>query len=460
MLRFVLCAFLCLTHCGAAVADEQLQIGLFDVDASPPIGSPLAYDPTKEVLSPLSCRGIMLIGAGEPIVLCAVDWIGIGNGGHLAFRQALANAAGTSVDRVTVHALHQHDAPWCDFSVDELLMQHGIAYRPFDSGFAREVIRRAAEAVAQASRDLKPVTHVGVSSAEVEKVASNRRILGTDGRVAHVRYTATSDPKLREFPEGVIDPLLRMVTFWNKDQPLVALTYYATHPQSYYRTGKANPDFPGLARNERQQKTDVPHIHFTGAGGNIGAGKYNDGSPDNRQILADRVSRAMAQAWEKSKKSPIRVKDVEWRTAAVALPAATHLNESSLLATLNDSQQPVMKRFVAANQLIWLHRCAADDKIDLSCLALGNEVQILHMPGELFVEYQLEAQRLLPDQFVAMAAYGDYAPAYIGTAIAYGQGGYETGPDASYVAPEVEAVLTEAIAQLLEVDPAKVRPLK
>ena len=460
MLRSVLCCLLLLTHPGIALADEQLQVGIFDVDASPPIGSPLAYDPTKEISSPLSCRGIVLVGAGEPIVLCAVDWIGIGNGGHLAFREVLAKAAGTSLDRVTVHALHQHDAPWCDFSVDELLAQHSVKYRPFDSAFAREVIRRAAEAVARAARDLKPVTHVGVSSAPVEKVASNRRILGADGRVAHVRYTATSDPKLREFPEGVIDPLLRMVTLCNREQPLVALTYYATHPQSYYRTGKANPDFPGLARNERQQKTGVPHIHFAGAGGNIGAGKYNDGSPENRQVLADRVSLAMAQAWEQSKKSAMQAKDVEWRTAAVALPAAPHLNRSSLLATLADSQQPVMKRFVAANQLTWLHRCLAQDKIELSCLALGDQAQILHMPGELFVEYQLEAQRLRPDQFVAMAAYGDYAPAYIGTAIAYGQGGYETGPDASYVAPEVEGVLTKAIAQLLKVDPAKVQPLK
>ncbi|HWL72537.1 MAG TPA: hypothetical protein VNQ74_01535, partial [Burkholderiaceae bacterium] len=160
-----------------------MQIGIFDVDASPPIGSPLAYDPTKEVLSPLSCRGIVLVGAGDPIVLCAVDWIGIGNAGHMAFREALANAAGTSADRVTVHTLHQHDAPWCDFSVDEVLVQHGVGYRPFDSAFAREVIRRAADGVAGAKRDLKPMTHVGVSSAPVEKVASNRRILGEDGRV-------------------------------------------------------------------------------------------------------------------------------------------------------------------------------------------------------------------------------------------------------------------------------------
>ena len=71
------------------------------------------------------------------------------------------------------------------------------------------------------------------------------------------------------------------------------------------------------------------------------------------------------------------------------------------------------------------------------------------MPGELFVEYQLSAQKMRPDLFVTMAAYGDYAPGYIGTRIAYTQGGYETGPDASRVAPEVEEVLMQALKRLL-----------
>ena len=54
-----------------------------------------------------------------------------------------------------------------------------------------------------------------------------------------------------------------------------------------------------------------------------------------------------------------------------------------------------------------------------------------------------------PDLFVAMAAYGDYAPGYIGTEVAYSQGGYETSPSASSVAPGVEAVLMDAIERLL-----------
>ena len=59
------------------------------------------------------------------------------------------------------------------------------------------------------------------------------------------------------------------------------------------------------------------------------------------------------------------------------------------------------------------------------------------------------AQQLQPDLFVAMAAYGDYAPGYIGTEIAYTQGGYETSNRASRVAPAVEGVLMKAVKKLL-----------
>lgn len=70
------------------------------------------------------------------------------------------------------------------------------------------------------------------------------------------------------------------------------------------------------------------------------------------------------------------------------------------------------------------------------------------MPGELFVEYQIAAQQLKPDATVCMAAYGDYAPGYIGTEIAYTQGGYEVQGSSSNTAPEVEKVLMDAMWKL------------
>jgi hypothetical protein len=48
-----------------------------------------------------------------------------------------------------------------------------------------------------------------------------------------------------------------------------------------------------------------------------------------------------------------------------------------------------------------------------------------------------------------MAAYGDYQPGYIAPEAAYQQGGYETSPRASNVAPQVERVLKQAMEALL-----------
>jgi len=86
-------------------AAEPLRVATFAVDATPPLGSALCngnVPPAKKIVEPLSCRGVVLLGEGEPIVLCAVDWVGIGNGGYSFFREALAEAAAATND-VAIH---------------------------------------------------------------------------------------------------------------------------------------------------------------------------------------------------------------------------------------------------------------------------------------------------------------------------------------------------------------------
>jgi hypothetical protein len=437
----------------AAHASDQgkLKLAVFDVDATPPVGSPMAYDPVKRLDEiGLRCRGIVLIGSDKPIVLCAVDWIGIANEGHDAFRDALAQAAGTDRAHVAVHALHQHDAPGCDFTAERIIRELGVAdYGRFDGTFHRQVMRRAADALRSAVTSAQPVTHYGWGVANVKEVASNRRIMGPDGRVRATRYTATRDPALRAEPEGVIDPQVSLVSFFNGERPIAVLSYYACHPQSYYRTGIPSPDFPGIARFFRGQGLpEALHVHFNGAGGNIGAGKYNDGSKDNRIVLASRLADGMRRAWLATEKRPLSATDIGWQTVPVHLPVAPYLKEAELIQAIRS--KPARGYIAEADQLAWLKRCQSGHAIDIACLRLGKAC-VLHMPGELFVEYQLAAKAMRPDLNVAMAAYGDYGPGYIGTKAAYPQGGYETSQRASNVAPEVEACLTQAMQQLLEV---------
>ena len=423
-----------------------LRLSVFDIDATPPVGGHLAYDPMINTWDlSLRAKGIVLSGAGQPIVLCSLDWIGISGESQDAYKSALAKAAGTVPERVAIHTVHQHDAPRCNFGAERLLKEAGIIPPPdFDETFTREFMIDLADAVKHSLAASGPVTHLGMGIAPVYQVASNRRILGPDGKVKATRYTSCKDSALRAEPEGLIDPMVSLVSFWNGDEPVAILSYYATHPQSYYRTGIPNPDFPGIARFHRQLAVpQALHIHFNGAGGNIGAGKYNDGSKENRGILAERLADGMKRAWEATKREPITSADVSWRVEPVSLPTAKHVELLRTTENAKDSAFLVNN----ASKLVWLRRCQEGIKINLGCLYAGK-ARILHMPGELCVEYQLDAKAFRPDLFVSMAAYGDYGTGYICTAEAYEQGGYEAGT-ASYVAPEVEEVLTTALRKLL-----------
>lgn len=429
-----------------------LSIATFDIDVTPPVGSLMAYDRAVELGEiGLRCRGVLLVGAGDPIVLCAVDWIGIGNESQDVFRERIAKAAGTTADRVAVHTLHQHDAPRSDFGAEQQLHHAGVSQLgTHDGSFAREVLDRLVTAIEQAAATPTPITHAGFGTGEVRDVASNRRIQDDSGQVVATRYTANRDAKLRAMPIGTIDPALNTVSFYNHETPVAVLSFYACHPQSYYRTGIPSPDFPGLARFMCSQDKPGPlYVHFNGAGGNIGAGKFNDGSPGNRLRLARRVADAMQDAYSSTTKFPISADNVRWSSVPVALPPAKHLDREKLTGEL--SQRDGVIPAGAASKLAWLLRCQNGEKIDIACLGVG-EVRVLLMPGELFVEYQLAAKALRPDLKVAMAAYGDYGPGYIGTSIAYGQGGYETSPVASNVGPETEPILMQAIKTLLNVE--------
>jgi hypothetical protein len=434
----------------AGAAEEKLRVGVFRVDATPALGSPVAYAPARKIEDPLSARGVVLLGAGKPIVLCAVDSLGIGNEGFEQWREGLARAVGTTPDRVAVHVLHQHDAPRHDFTVEAVLDRHGLGGKRFDVGYMRDTIRKVSKAAGEAAKAARPCTHLEVGKAKVEKVASNRRLLGPDGKVKLVRYSSSKNPAAIAAPEGVIDPYLRLVSFWDGDRPIACLTYYATHPQSYYGKGDVTAEFVGLARAEREKAlSGLPHIHFNGASGNVAAGKYNDGSPAMRPVLTQRMSAGMKAAWEARKRVPLSAADVRWRIQPVYLPPAKHLDRKKAVALLADPKANGVARFNAAGQIAFLNRCKkAGYPVDLTCLKLGP-VYLVHMPGELFVEYQLAAQALRPGDTVCMAAYGDYAPFYIGTEIAYSQGGYETQPSSSNVAPQVEKVLTDGLKKLL-----------
>src|SRR5581483_8571894 len=234
-----------------------LQITSFRADITPPLGSPMCggwIKAAESVTDPLYALGVVLLGEGAPLVLCALDWCGIGNEDHRRWREGLAAAVGTTPERVAVQCVHPHNAPLTDLGAQRLVRQYTDLPDLVDVPSFEEAIAQTAQAAREALNQAKPVTHIGIGEAKVEQVASNRRLLGEDGKVRAVRMSSCKEAALRAEPEGQIDPMLKTVSFWNGGEKLAALHYYATHPMSYYGDGKISSDFCGLAREKRTQE--------------------------------------------------------------------------------------------------------------------------------------------------------------------------------------------------------------
>lgn len=435
----------------AAETAGDLHIAPFRFDVTVPLGHPLCggwITPATSVSEPLEAIGIVLLGAGEPIVLCAVDWTGILNEAHREWCEALATGAGTTRDRVTVHTVHQHNAPFACLESQRYVEDLGIPPYIMDRDFFGRTLDRATRTVAEAIKRARPVTAVARAEARVDRVACNRRILGDDGKVRTNRGVTCfrTAPELRDLPDGLIDPMLKTVAFYDGDTKVAACHYYAVHPISLPHDGAVSAEFPGLARRMIQEaEPGCTHLYFTACAGNINAGRYTDLTPVTMRGLADRLHDAMVRAGRKLSPEPIR--SVAWKTANLLPEGRIEPSYHEIEATIHRKGARTADRNRNAFRLTWLRRCKRGDPVGLGALHLNGDIAILHLPAEVFVEYQLAAQRSAPERFVATAAYGDDGPWYIPTEEAYPQGGYEVS--VAFSEPGIDGLLREATRSLV-----------
>lgn len=427
----------------------MVSIAPFRFNVTPPLGHALLGGLVPAAIAvddKLEAIGYVLLSDEQPIVVCVLDWAGLMNSSHLAFRIALADAAGTTVDRVALHCVHQHNTPFVCEETRKLAAAHIELPPVFDPKFFQDCLNRATDAVGEALQRLRRVTQIAHGYAEVDRVASNRRIdRADDGRIRSMRGSACIDPTLIALPQGTIDPMLQTVAFCDGDKKIVSCHYYATHPMSYYRDGRVTSDFCGLARKRRQQEDpECTHLYFTGCAGNVAAGKYNDGSPAARTLLTQRMYDAIIASESNLQSEPIR--SLAWSQTSVPAQSLPPPSVDELGATVGGTEAPRVGKILQAYWQSWHARCARRDRLTLSCLKL-NDLSLLHLPGEPFINYQLRAQAFHPEYPVVVAGYGDGGPWYIPTAEEYPAGGYET--TVAFCEPGIDDQITQAIKTLL-----------
>src|SRR5262245_330777 len=180
-----------------------LHLSTFSADVTPPDGHPLCggwIEPVRGVDDPLEMVGVVLLGSGAPIVLAAIDWTGLRNDAYRTWRKAIADAAHTVPENVALHCVHPHNTPFADTEAQKLMDKVPGGPPILDLKFFDKVVANSAEAVKTSLKTTRRVNIIGTGQAKIEQVASNRRVLGPDGKVKFTRTSATKDTKVRAEP--------------------------------------------------------------------------------------------------------------------------------------------------------------------------------------------------------------------------------------------------------------------
>ena len=421
---------------------NRLKIVTFQVDVTPPIGDPLAYVPNDKVDTPIYVSGVVLDDGKTRAVWVSCDYIYICGESYVLWTEMIAKQAGTVAENVFLHSVHQHDSiRWAPEYNPKEGENGPLVVNP---KYCEKSLADVSDAIFKAvSGPWQSVSRLLTGETRVGGLAANRRLVDENGQFAHTRFSGQNTPELQAWPVGKIDPILRTICFENTEgRRIVALHFYATHPMAAYRRNMVSTDVPGRAlRHVQENDSSVAlNIYFTGCGGDITFGKYNlTGDAQSIEQLGKRLGDGILRNLQRLEEQPIGSLVV--KRVNIEVP----FNPSVGPASNYQGEHSQERRYLQETFERWRQSSVAR-------LSIGPKVHFLSFAlGEVFVDYQLYAQSLIPEHFLATAAYGNGVYWYIPTRAAFGEnGGYETSDQACIVTAEIDEVLRNAIRQCFD----------
>jgi hypothetical protein len=138
-------AAILLLSSGASGA-SKFSVATFTADVTVPVdhGMMGGLWKSKSVADPLYAKGVILSGGDKPVAFVSVDWCEIRNDAYDRWREVIAEAAGTTRERVLVSSIHQHDAPLADLAAQRLLNERKLEGSICDLKFHEVAVQRVA----------------------------------------------------------------------------------------------------------------------------------------------------------------------------------------------------------------------------------------------------------------------------------------------------------------------------
>ena len=431
-----------------------LKVGVAETDITPPVGFPMAgyyHERLAEgAIDSLKAKAIVFRDANESAALVVCDLIGIATDLSREVRKLASEKTGIPAPNIVISATHSHTAP--DYMKELYLSLGGEQRDPLRGAYIDKLINGPVDAIVKASAAAKPVAFEAGSVTQEIPVSFNRRFVMRDGSVK--TWQGFSNPDVIR-SAGPIDPEISLLKIREPNGPTLGIvSNFALHLDTVGGV-KWSADYPYFIEQTLRQVAgaDVVSIFGTGCCGDINHSNPRAKERNKVDFIGTSIGESIQRQLDKL--TPLERPDlvVKSRTVPLPLQDATKDEVTHSISILDKAKRNEKVDFLehvtaykklildqlrhrephanTADHITWgLSRSLAGIgealPVDVTVMTLGNDVAIVCLPGEVFVELGLAIKQGSPFRTTLVIELSNHVETiYVPNRAAYAGGSYE-----------------------------------
>ncbi len=456
---------------------ESLQVGIAEVDVTPPVGFPMAgyyHERLADgMIDPLKAKAIVFRDGETAAALVVCDLIGIATDLSREIRQRASAATGIPDPHIVVAATHSHTAP--DYMKELYLYLGDEPQETLRADYIRRLIEGPVEAISQAHANAAPVALRSGSAVQSTPVSFNRRFVMRDGSVR--TWMNFANPNVVR-SAGPIDPEIALLAIGGvADEPLRGIiSNFALHLDTVGGT-KWSADYPYFIEQTLREKFpgDLISIFGTGCCGDINHADPHRPERNKADMIGRSIGTSIASQIDQLPALTSTKLFVKSQTVSLPLQDASRQEVERSVAILELARQQAKVDFfdhvtaykkiildqfrhrepyvTTQEHITWgLSRSLAGTgeslTVDVTVMTIGHDVALVCLPGEVFVELGLAIKQASPFRTTLVLELANAVETiYIPHRAAYAGGSYEVTN--STLQPGSGEILVETALHLL-----------
>ena len=431
-----------------------IHAGIAETNITPPVGVWMcgyAFRPSgcTGIHDDLWARAIVFDDGRNRVALVSMELLGLDFDLVDRVRQGVFESTGIPPAALMLHATHTHGGP-------NVRKFNTMGSR--DESYVESLTEKLVDAVKEAASRLEPVS-LGFGRTPAQ-IGINRREIGPDG---------TS--KIGLNPNGPVAPYVDVISVHDdRGDPKAVLFSHACHPTTLGGDNlEITGDWPGFACESIRARAGIVPIFLQGCAGNINP--HPRGSYENAKAHGETIADATLKALDSVEGGAADGVGYLERTVELPLIPPAPVEECDRNVAYWQAKVAEEEDAGDVGRILHAEGLLEFARFERSIAAPANPVlrkpftiqafnlsgiHVLGMPGEMFVQYQLDFQQQCEYCSLALG-YTNGVHGYVPTAADYPFGGYEVDGSHRYYgtlkyAPESEFLIRDAAYELLEVD--------